>query len=100
MNYARRTDRNQAEIIGALRAVGAAVESCHHFGHGFPDLIVVYPATNRGGLFFLEVKDGEKIPSKQRLTEAEEEFILNQYGHVQIVRTVDEALRAIGAIKN
>ena len=92
---ARRVDRNQLEIVRALRKIGASVHDCSRLGGGFPDLACGFLGDNH----FLEVKDGAKPPSARKLTGAEEEFINNWRGTVYVVNSVDEALQAIGAIK-
>ena len=92
---ARRTDRNQQDVIDALRRIGATVRDTSRLGEGFPDLVVGYRADN----FMLEVKDGLKPPSARKLTPAEEEFITDWRGVVYVVNSVDEALQAIGAIR-
>src|SRR5690348_14455813 len=35
--YAKRVDKNQADIVDALRKIGASVLVCSHIGGGFPD---------------------------------------------------------------
>lgn len=77
----KRTDSNQQEIVEALRALGFSVFSTHTVGKGFPDLV----AGKNGMNFLLEVKDGEKAPSAQRLTPDELEFHRTWRGHVTIV---------------
>jgi urease gamma subunit len=91
----RRTDANQSAIVAALRQVGATVLLLHEVGHGAPDLCAGY----RGVNVLLECKDGSKAPSAQALTRHERGFHLNWRGQVAVVRSVDEALRAIGAIE-
>lgn len=95
MRTAARIDANQPEIVKALRSVGAAVAPTHQLGKGFPDLVVGF----RGVNYLLEVKDGNKPPSKRKLTADEEEWHLNWKGEVSVVNDVDEALRVIGAIE-
>lgn len=92
---ARRTDANQNDVVKALRRVGASVRDTSRLGEGFPDLVVGYRADN----FLLEVKDGTKPPSARKLTQPEEEFINNWRGTVYVVKSVGEALQAIGAIR-
>lgn len=88
--YARRSDSNQQAIIDALRAVGASVTSLHRVGHGIPDLLCGY----RGFTYLLEVKNEDG-----KLTKDERQFIDDWDGlEVAIVRTVEDALKAIGAI--
>ena len=86
-------DRNQIEIVAALRQIGAWVQSVADVGNGCPDLIVAY----HGRLFLLEVKAGDG-----KLTAAESDWIAGceRMGgvSVRIVRSAEDALRQIGAI--
>lgn len=86
---AARKDANQSEIEAALKAVGAEVEDTSGVGGGFPDLIVSF-----GEIFMLEVKDGRKPKSAQKLTKAQIAF--HKRFPVDVVTSVDEALIAIG----
>jgi hypothetical protein len=86
----RRTDKNQQKIVDALRDIGASVLPLHTVGHGCPDLAVGF----RGDTYFLEVKSG-----KGKLTEAERAFFAQWRGRAAVVRSVDDALRAIGAME-
>ena len=62
MRRAARVDANQAEIVDALRSVGAAVQSLAAVGRGVPDLLVGY----HGKLYLLEVKmPGEKLTPRE-----------------------------------
>ena len=61
-------------------------------GKGFPDLCVGF----RGQTYLIEVKDGAKPPSAQRLTPPERYWHEAWTGQVAIVRSVDEALALIG----
>jgi len=92
---AKRTDSNQTEIVTALRKVGCSVAITSAIGKGFPDLVVGWKGRN----FLFEVKDGEKTPSRKKLTPDEEKFHKFWFGTVSIVENVDDALRLIGAIK-
>lgn len=89
----KRVDANQKEIVAALRKVGATVQTLHEVGKGCPDLLVAF----RGVNYLLEVKDGKKTPSKQRLNEDEQEWHAKWGGPVHVVRSVDEAIRVLGA---
>lgn len=77
----RRRDANEQPIVDALRALGAHVTRIS--GKGAPDLLV----RHRGQLHAFEVKS-----EKGSRTAAQE---LTEW---PIVRSVDEALRVIGAI--
>jgi len=90
----KRADSNQAEIVAALRDVGATVQHLHEVGKGCPDLLVGY----RGFNYLLEVKDGKKPPSARELTKKEHKWHVEWKGNVQIVLNPEGALRAIGVI--
>ena len=92
MRRAARTDGNQKAIAEALRQIGASVATCHAVGQGFPDLAVGW----QGGTYLLEVKDPSKPIRDQQLTPAQVEFHATWRGHVAVVKTVREALEAIG----
>ena len=83
---ARRTDNNHAEIVQALRQVGAFVADTHALGTGFPDLLVVRPDTF---MFLVEVKSS----AGAKLTPDEKEFMSKCPAHVHIVYSVEDALR-------
>ncbi len=86
--YARRVDDNQTEIVDALRACGAVVRVISQ-GNGIPDLLVGY----RGYTILMEVKDGNKVPSARKLTEAEQKFFDEWCGGMLVVvNNVEEAL--------
>ena len=65
--FARNVDGNQVAVVAAFRKAGAFVQHLHAVGAGCPDLLVGY----RGVWRVVEVKDGRKVPSARRLTEAE-----------------------------
>lgn len=99
MRRAAKIDRNQPEIVKALRAVGAKVMPMHFVGSGFPDLLVNY----RGRLVLLEVKDGDNIPSRKKLTPDERDFF-DEFNHpgqvVYLVESVDDAFKVCGVSMN
>jgi hypothetical protein len=89
MRLRAQTDANQAEIVRALRCVGASVELLHRVGGGCPDLLVGY----RGRNFLLEIK-----VCKGKLNTLQERYHALWRGEIRVVRSVHEALTAIGAI--
>jgi hypothetical protein len=89
-----RTDDNQKQIVNVLRQVGATVQDTSGVGDGFPDLIVGY----RGCNYLMEIKDGDKPPSKQRHTPAQEKWHDTWRGQATTVTNEIEALCAIGVI--
>ena len=91
-----RIDANQPEIVKALRAAGATVQSLATIGCGCPDLLVGF----RGQTVLMEVKDGAKPPSQRRLTEDEQKWHSTwNGGALAIVDSVEAALRAINIIR-
>lgn len=91
MRRAARVDANQAEIVQALRKLGAAVTAIHMVGKGVSDLLVSY----RQKWFVLEVKDGAKPPSARELTADEKTWIGEQRAPVYIVTSAHEAVEFI-----
>jgi len=87
---AKRVDNNQAEIVQALRDVGASVQCIHTVGGGCPDIIVGH----RGVNLLMEIKS-----EKGKLNIAESEWHRNWRGHVYIVRSVDIALECLKGIE-
>ncbi len=91
MRLRGKLDRNQAEIVRALRQAGASVLSLADHGEGCPDLLVGL----RGMNLLLEIKDPMQPPSKRRLTEDEKTFHASWSGHIEIVESVEEALNLL-----
>lgn len=89
--YAAKVDRNQSEIVDALRAGGCDVRIIEQ-----PvDLLVARAGIN----FLLEVK----VPKSKgerggKLTPEQEVFFKEWRGQKAIVRTPEEALRAVGLV--
>lgn len=91
---AARTDANQREIVDALRKAGAFVQVLSVVGDGVPDLLTAYYGVWR----LLEVKDGAKSPSEQKLTTVQLQwhFLATQHAPVYVVNSVAQALAALG----
>ena len=88
MRRANRIDANQNDIVDALRGAGAVVRIISQ-GDGIPDLLVGY----NGFTILMEVKDGDKVPSKRKLTEAEQKFFDEwEGGLLVVVNNVQEAI--------
>jgi len=91
MRLRPRVDRNQAEIVDALRRVGCSVQSLAAVGSGCPDLLV-----GRGGVNYLfEVKDEDKAPSARVLTRDQREWHACWNGWAFVVGTAAEALEIV-----
>lgn len=88
---AARVDRNQAEIVKALRNIGCSVQHLHRCGEGVPDLLVGVRRRN----FLLECKDGKKPPSARELTPDQVDWHIEWRGQVAVITSVDEALALV-----
>ena len=89
---ARKRKDNQSKINDNVRAHSSMFHDTGSLGGGFPDLVVGY----RGVLYLLEVKDGNKPPSKRRLTPDEQKFFNDWAGYpVHVVNSTEEAINAI-----
>lgn len=88
MRRAAKVDANQAEIVAALRKVGASVTPIHMVGNGCPDLLVGF----RGRTVVMEVKDGSKPPSARKLTEDEVMWFGSWKGEAHVVETAEQAI--------
>jgi hypothetical protein len=86
--YALRRDTNESIIVEALREAGATVTII-----GLPvDLLVMI----NGKFMFMEIKDGEKLPSQRKKTKVQEKFFADHPNcPVSLVDSVEAALRAL-----
>lgn len=92
MRTAAKVDRNQREIVAALRQIGASVQPLHMVGKGCPDLLVGY----QGNTYLYEIKDGQKPPSKRKLTPDEIKWIGDWQGDpVYIIKDIYDAIEVI-----
>lgn len=86
-----RVDSNQNRIVTSLRRFGASVLITSQLKNCF-DILVGY----KGITHIMEIKDGEKPPSQQKLTPGELEFSEKWKGSkYNIVTTVEEAINII-----
>lgn len=92
MRYAKKTDRNHSEIRDGLRKDGWAVYDLSDRGKGVPDLAVLLLD---GRSLFLEVKDGLKPKSEQKLTSAQTEWWMFFGYMTEKVTSLDEAREAV-----
>ena len=91
---AAKIDANQPAIVQALRKAGALWIP---IGYPFDGL------AGYGRVWTpLEVKDGDKAPSQQKLTDAQQDFFRLAHSYclpAKIVTSAEEALKAVGAIR-
>ena len=88
---AARRDTNERDIIEALTAAGATVQQLSI--PNAPDLLVGYvdPETNAPTNALMEVKT-----ARGKLEEGQRAWIETWNGQVYVVRTIEDALEAIG----
>ena len=92
MRRAAKVDRNQAEIVEALRKARATVQSLHTVGAGCPDLLVGF----RGVNYLIEVKDWKADASHRKLNPVQVDWHEAWRGQVIKADTVVAALAVIG----
>jgi hypothetical protein len=88
---AAKIDANQPEIVKVLRKVGVSVQHLHSVGAGCPDLLCGL----LGFTFLIEVKDGSKVPSAQKLTPDQVLWHASWKAPVHIVNSIDAALEVV-----
>ena len=92
MSFAvKKTDKNQASVVKALRDFGADVYSLHTVGGGIPDLLVLY----EGHSLLFEVKDG----ADKKLTPLQIKLFANwKGGHLHRVNSPEEAVEILKSL--
>jgi hypothetical protein len=95
-----RVDANQNDIVKKFRDLGAVVFVTSSIGHGFTDLVVGIKLTGcRLWIGLIEIKDGNKPPSKQKLTKDEQRFHDEWAGAVYIIKSTAEAQELYEMVK-
>lgn len=87
---AYRVDKNQKDIVNALRDAGYSVQHLHSVGSGCPDILVGINGIN----VLIEIKEGDG-----KLTAAQIVWHSSWKGQVGIARDKEEAIRIINAIE-
>jgi hypothetical protein len=88
MTY-KRVDDNQKAITQLFRKLGWSVLILSEVGKGCPDLLVGHDLRN----YLIEVKDGSKPRSAQKLTTLEQKFFDEWKGDVRVINSVDGAIQ-------
>ena len=91
MRRAAKVDANQSEIVDAVRRMGCTVQLLHSVGQGCPDLLVGVSGIN----LLWEIKDGSRPPSERRLTTDQLIWHDEWRGQVQVVDSVEHAIRVV-----
>lgn len=87
MKRAARVDRNQPEIVELFRKLGWTVLILSQLKNCC-DICV----SKNGRTIMIEIKDGEKKPSQQKLTEGEIKFKDNWQGEYALVNCIDQVI--------
>lgn len=87
----KRIDANQNEIVNAGRKLGATVFITSSLGKGFPDIVLGYKGIN----YLIEIKDGKKVKSQQKLTIYESKFKKLWKGSVCIITSTNDLLELL-----
>lgn len=88
---AKKVDLNQMEITATLRKLGATVQSLATVGYGCPDLLVGFNGVN----YLMEIKNGDQVPSAQKLTPDQIKWHSEWCGEVHVVRSLDDVLQVL-----
>lgn len=83
-----RTDNNQNEIVAALKAIFATVQTLTNVGDGCPDLLVGFQGKN----YLMEIKQNDKAC---KLSQGQVKWHAIWMGQVAVVRTPDEAVHIV-----
>ncbi len=96
MRRAAKIDVNQPAIVDALRKAGATVQSLAAIGKGCPDLLIGYV----GKTALIEVKDGDKAASAQKLRPMQQDWHQNwRGGTLATVNDVESALSVLTVMR-
>lgn len=91
MRRAAKTDANQAEVVKAFRQIGATVQILSAVGKGCPDVLVGF----RGVNVLVEIKDGSKVPSAQKLTADQVGWHEAWAGQVCVANSITDAVEQV-----
>ena len=95
--YARKVDKNQADVISWYEGLGYQVINSSAVGNGFPDLIAVKMIARYGvpvpiyDTIFIEVKRSKYA----KYTQAQKEFNEKYPGLAVRVETVEDVMRSV-----
>lgn len=95
MRRKARVDANQKEIVQELRKLDVSVLHTHQLGKGAPDLILGYRNEN----YLIELKDGSKTKSQQKLTPDEVEFQSKWKGNYAVCNSLEQILTIIDYVE-
>lgn len=86
MRLKARVDSNQKKIVSELREIGCSILHTHQLGKGAPDIVIGYNKKN----YLIEIKDGSKSLSQQKLTKDELQFQSNWKGLYYVCNSIEQ----------
>lgn len=89
MRRAAKVDTNQTQIVSALEAAGATVQSLAAIGKGCPDILAAF----RGDMWLMEIKHGNG-----KTNDLQKKWHIEWNAPVHVVYGPEEALKVIGAL--
>jgi hypothetical protein len=93
MRWDAKVDCNHGDIVKALKAAYCSVLDLSRVGQGCPDILVGY----RGWNVLMEIKRPKAKGQKEGKLELSQKIFLEEWrGPVVVVRSAEDALRAIG----
>ena len=95
-----RVDANQPEVVKYLRGLGWAVHHTHQLGKGHPDLLVSRRVQGLPWACVVELKDGSKPPSAQKLTKDEQDFAEEYLGPYVVCNSPEDCAQKLLAEAN
>ena len=90
---AAKVDENQKAVVQEIRDTlpECVVQVLSGVGQGVPDLLIGFQGNN----YLIELKDGAKVPSKQKLTEHQVKWHLGWQGQVAVANSAAAVIAAI-----
>lgn len=88
---AAKIDANQNEIVDALRKMGCSVQILSNVGKGCTDLAIGF----NGLTLMMEIKDGNKVKSAQKLTPDQVVWHDEWRGSKVVVNSIENAIQAV-----
>jgi len=92
MRRAAKIDDNQNEVVALFRKLGWSVQILSAVGCGCTDIVIGKNLVN----IMVEIKDGDKPPSKRKLTPDQLVWHSEWRGLVLIVENIDDVIKING----
>ena len=92
----KKTDSNHKELMDMIRKIpNTSVFSTHTLGKGFPDIVIGYKGMN----YLVEIKDGNKPKSAQKLTVDEIKFHEHWKGQIITCNNFDCIIQMLNGLQ-